>query len=218
MRKISLWISKLFKHPTWSAVIAGLILSSFYAVYAWYTKTTLNDIYIDALKILDLNVKLYFIFSVFGAVLTFQLIIKQFKRRRDLILDEPIGNYSFIELCKILETEKITMRTMMMQWQNRSVPEATLLTQFINLSPIIAQGVDFQHPQGDTYVYALFCPKMVTYGLVDRIEKKISGINAEQYQLSDLGKRFIALFHKYEIREEKRKKRSFIQRIFKIDI
>lgn len=204
MKRIWSWIKTIWKDPVWSKVISVGILAIIAFVWAWYEKKTPKGIYDLIIQVLNFPIPLYFIFSAVGLLFLIRLLLKFFKKKADPLYDEQVGNYTFKELCQVLQKEKIEGQTVIMEWNREKPIDADLLSQFITFAPTLNQGVTFEQPRDSGYMYALFCPKMMTYGLVDKIAAKHhSGIDMEIYQLSELGKRFLALWDKHCLRVDK---------------
>jgi uncharacterized membrane protein len=202
MKKIISWVKGVWKDPVWSKVISVGILALIATIWAWYEKKPPSELYQMLLSFLNFSTPLYLILSLIGLVILVRLLVRYFRKNADPLYSEMVGDYTFNELCKILLREKIEMQTVLMEWNRVQPMDATLLTQFIEFAPIMSQGVTFEFPHGDSgYLYALFCPKMMTYGLVDKLSTKHhSGIDMEVYQLSDLGRKFIALWNRHTLK------------------
>lgn len=202
MKKIIQVIKSIWKGQVTSALIAAGILSLLGIIWAWYKKKTPTDIYNLSLKLLNFSIPLYLVLLIIFLLAVYLTIKRSIKRKNDLLYNESVGNYTFRELCQVLQSEKIETQTILMEWNKEEPINADLLSQFMVFAPVLSQGVTFEHPHGDSgYLYALFAPKMETYGLVDKISAKHhSGIDMEVYQLSELGKKFIALVNKHKLK------------------
>lgn len=205
MKRFFGWLKDVWKDPVWSKVISVGIIGLIAFVWAWYEKKSPKEIYQLLLTILNFPIPLYFLLSIAGVFFLVRRSIKYFKKKSDPLYDEQVGNYTFKELCQVLQKEKIEMQTILMEWNRQKPIDANLLSQFIAFAPTLNQGVTFEFPHDDSgYTYALFCPKMMTYGLVDKLPAKHhSDIDMEVYQLSELGKRFLALWDKHLLKVDK---------------
>lgn len=127
------------------------------------------------------------------------------KAKYDLIWNEQLGNYKFKELFGILERQNLPLRTRLMEWQQSQPPDRNLLDLFYLFSTAINSGVTLDYPSDDGgYLFGIFCPKMMSYGLVDKIETKNEQLNLMEvkYQTSELGYKFFSLLEKIDFRSQ----------------
>ncbi len=198
MNKLRLWIKAIWKDPVWSKVISAIIIAAGIGLWALITKRKPHDLYEVFLRILNWSIPLYVILSLIGLVFLYRIISKRLKKKPDPLYSEMIGHYTFSELVQILENEKTLMNPILPALRGSEPIEANLIQQLMLYRRELNMGVTFELPHGSNYLYADFCPKMMTYGLIDKIPgKHDSGIDMETYQLSELGKKFISLWERH---------------------
>ncbi len=207
MRKIWSKILIIWKDPVWSKVIAtGLIFIIAY-IWAKFSKFSLADIWDYVIVILSIKVPIYFILSIIGLVYIIILIIRFFKPK-DNIGNEPMGNFTFKELYLILQNQNLPFGTHSMSFSGTPPPQDDLLTLFHLYMPYLNSGVTIERPHDDGgYLYGILCPKLIGYGLVDKIEVKNNELNIIEiiYKSSELGKKFYSFVEKMIHLNPKRK-------------
>lgn len=198
-------ISEICKHPVWSKVIAFGIISLIAALWSSYSKYTLKQIYDFLIGGLSYKVPLFFFLSLVGGYFLIKLLIRLFKRKIDPIWEEQVGNYTFRELYGILMKQNFLVGTEGMAYSNIKPPEENLLVLFDIYSTHLNKGVTMDDVLGDGgYLYGALAPKLVGYGLVEKIEVKNPDLDAIdiKYQMSELGYKFYALLEKLSLKHE----------------
>jgi hypothetical protein len=110
--KIKDFILKIWRDPVWSKLIAGAIAAIVLFIYAQVNSYTFKDLYGLIINVLTFNIPVFLVFSIIGSLYLFIFFKKLlFKKSRDPIWDEEIGNFSFEELYKIMQRQEIPART-----------------------------------------------------------------------------------------------------------
>jgi hypothetical protein len=207
---------KIWKDPVWSKVISAGIIAFIAIVWAKITNHTWSEIYDFIINVLSLQMPVYIFLSTIGFYFIVKLCIKLFKKKRDPLWDEQMGNYTFKELYNILITETFPVSTMGMQMSGRPAPTDDLLMLFRMYYTYLNKGIDFDsniHDGG--YLYGVLASKLVGYGLVEAYQKPLRDLPDQTqvaYKTSELGHRFHASLEKVilpqKIKEYKEKIKS----------
>jgi hypothetical protein len=116
MNRFWTWFKIVWKDPVWSKVISVGILALIALLWAWYQKKTPKEMYDLVISFLNFPIPLYLILSTIGLLFLIRLLVKFFKTKEDPLYSEPVGNYTFKELCQVLQKEKIEGQTVIMEW------------------------------------------------------------------------------------------------------
>ena len=198
MKEIWSKILIIWKDPVWSKVIAAGLIFIIAFIWARFSKYSITDIWNYAVKLLSFRLPIYFILSIVGLAYIIIFFIKFFKRK-DYIGNEPMGNFTFKQLYLILQNQNLQVGTLSMNFSGTPPPQENLLILFQLYISYMNTGVTIESHIGDGgYLYAILCPKLISYGLVDKIEIKNSELNIIEikYQTSELGKKFYSFIEK----------------------
>jgi hypothetical protein len=191
---------KFWQDPVWSKVISAGIIAIIAIIWAKITNHTWTEIYNFVLSILSFNLPVYLFLSVIAFYFIVKTFIKLFKKKKDPIWDEQMGNYTFKELYNILIAETFPIRTVGMKLSGMDAPSDNLLILFKVYYIYLNKGVDFDTNINDWgYLYNVLAPKLLGYGLVDAYQKPINNLPDETevaYKTSDLGHKFYAYLEK----------------------
>ncbi len=207
MRKFWNKILIVWKDPVWSKVIATGIIVLIGIIWAKYSRFTLDDTLNLVISILSFKVPIYLILSLVGLIYIIIMIIKYFRNRTD-IGSEPMGNFTFKELYKILQNQNLPVGTVGMGFSGQQPPQQDLLYLFLMYITYLNVGVTIESPRDDGgYLYGVLCPKLIGYGIVDKIETKNEKIDIVEikYETSELGKKFYSYVEKITHLNPKRK-------------
>jgi hypothetical protein len=197
---------KIWKDPVWSKVISAGIIALIAVIWAKITNHSWAEIYEFIIKVLSFQLPVYIFLSVIGLYFIVKLCIKLFKKRKDPLWDEQMGNYTFKELYNILITETFPVTTMGMQMSGRAAPNDDLLMLFRMYYTYLNKGIDFDdNIQDGGYLYGVLAPKLVGYGLVEAFEKPLRDLPDQTevaYKTSELGHRFHASLEKVILPEK----------------
>jgi hypothetical protein len=199
MKKTKEVILRIWKDPVWSKVISAAIIFLVATIWAKYNHYSLSDIYNFSLNVLTFELPIYFFASLIGLFFIIRYSIKFFKNRKDPIWDEQIGNYTFGELYSILQRQNLPVGTVGMGWSGQKPPDDDLLTLFHRYSSFLSKGITLEDQLDDGgYLYGVLSPKLVGYGIVEKIETKNLQLDLMdiKYQTSELGHKFFALLEK----------------------
>lgn len=199
MKKFLEAILKIWKDPVWSKVISAAFIFIFATIWAKYNHYSFKDIYIFTVKLFAFELPVYFFASLVGLFFLIKFSIKFFRRNKDPIWDEQIGNYTFRELYSILQSQNLPVGTRGMSWSGQKPPNDDLLTLFRLYSPLLNKGITLEDRLDDGgYLYGVLSPKLVGYGIVEKIETKNLRIDVmdTKYQTSELGHKFFSLIEK----------------------
>jgi hypothetical protein len=198
-KKIEEAVLKIWKDPVWSKVISAGIILLIATLWAKYNNYSSQQIYNFVIFILSYKFPVFVFLSIVGAYFLIKLVIRLFKRKIDPIWDEQVGNYKFKELYKILSSQNLPVGTNGMGWSGQKPPEEDLLTMFHTYSTFFNKGINLDDDYQDGgYLYGVLAPKLVGYGLLDKIETKNLQIDFMdiKYQTSEVGQKFFALLEK----------------------
>lgn len=199
LKKLWELVLKIWKDSVWSKVISAGIIILIGTLWAKYSNYTSQQIYDFVIFILSYKLPLFVFLSIIAIYFLIKLVIKLFKRKADPIWDEQVGNYKFKELYRILANQNLPIRTVGMGYSGRKPPEDDLLNLFHMYSAFLNKGVNLDDDYGDGgYLYGVLAPKLVGYGIVDKIETKNLQIDVMdvKYQTSEVGLKFFALLEK----------------------
>jgi hypothetical protein len=159
------------------------------------------------LKFLSFEIPIYFIISVLGILHILILLNRLFKKKPDIGM-EPMGNFTFKELYQILQKQNLPVGTVGMGYSGIQPPAENLLTLFQLYVPILNAGVTLEYiSQDGGYLFGVLCPKLIGYGLVDKIETENKELHLTEvkYETSELGKKFYSFVEKVTHLNPKRK-------------
>lgn len=163
---------KIWEDSVWSNVISTGIIIAIPLGWAKITNHSWSEIYKFLISVLSFKLPLFVFLSVIALFFIGKKIIQLFKKRKDPFWDEQIGNYTFNELYNILLTETLQARTRGMAWSGRDAPSENLLSLFqiyystLNIGFGLGNNID-----DGGYLYGVFAPRLVGYGLVDEYQK-----------------------------------------------
>jgi hypothetical protein len=190
---------RIWKDPVWSAVISAGIILIIATIWTKYSKYSSQQIYDFLIFILSYKVPVFVFLSIAGIYFLTKLAIRLFNRKIDPIWDEQVGNYKFKELYKILSNQNLPIGTVGMGYSGKKPPQEDLLTMFHAYTTFFNKGIKLEDDNDDGgYLYGVLAPKLVGYGLVDKIETKNLKIDVMdvKYQTSEVGHKFFALLEK----------------------
>ncbi len=196
-----LWdtILKIWKDPVWSKVISAGIILLIATLWTKYSNYSSQQVYDFFICLLTYKLPIFVFLSIIGLYFLTKLIIRLFKKKTDPIWDEQVGNYKFKELYQILQNQNYPIGTNGMNWSGQKPPEDDLLTMFHTFITFFNRGLNLDDNLEDGgYLYGILAPKLVGYGLVDKIETKNLQIDVMdiKYQTSEVGHKFFALLEK----------------------
>ena len=209
LNKLKTWIIAVWKDPVLSKVISAIIIASGITIWAKVERKSIHDIYNLVINGLSFKIPIYFVLSLFGIILIYQLLKKYFSKKTDPLQNEKIGHFTFTGLFNILVDSRIDYGTRGMEWSGQKAPEDNLLSQFDKYSPILNRGVDMDsHLEDSGYIFGVLCPNLLRYGLVTKVDTFDTDIkmNLVKYHTSDDGYKFLALLEKYHFNYNRRKK------------
>ena len=192
-------VLKTWKDPVWSKVISAGIILLIATLWAKYSNYSAKQIYNFIISFLTYKLPIFVFLSLISLYFLTKLVIRLFKKKTDPIWDEQVGNYTFKELYQILSSQNLPVSTIGMGWAGRKPPEDDLLTLFHINSIFFNRGLKLDNDFGDGgYLYGVLAPKLVGYGLIDKIETKNLKIDVMdvKYQTSEMGHKFFALLEK----------------------
>ncbi len=194
--------SKIWKDAVWSKVISTGIIALIALTWAKITNHTWAEIYGFIISALSFKLPVYLFLSVIGLY----FIVKLFKKRKDPLWDEQIGNYTFKDLYNILLTETFPVKTVGMQMSGMPAPTDSLLFLFRIYYTYLNKGIDFEDNINDgSYLYSVLAPRLVGYGLVEVYQKPLSDLPDQMetaYKTSELGHKFHASLEKVRLPEK----------------
>jgi hypothetical protein len=196
-----LWdiILKIWKDPVLSKVISVGIIVLIATLWTKYSNYSSQQVYDFSICILKYKLPIFVFLSIIGLYFLTKLIIRLFKKKTDPIWDEQVGNYKFKEMYQILQNQNYPIETNGMNWSGQKPPEDDLLTMFHTFITFFNRGLNLDDNLEDGgYLYGILAPKLVGYGLVDKIESKNLQIDVMdiKYQTSEVGHKFFALLEK----------------------
>ncbi len=197
---------KIWDNAVWSKVISAGIIAAIAVVWAKITNHTWGQIYDFIIKVLSFQLPVFVFLSVFGIFFIVKFSIKFFKKKKDPLWDEQMGNYNFKELYNILITETFPVTTMGMEMSGRPAPIEDLLILFRTYYTYLNKGVDFDDNIDDGgYLYNVLAPKFVGYGLVEIYQKPLNDLPERSevaYKTSELGHKFHSSLEKVILPEK----------------
>jgi hypothetical protein len=199
LNKIWESIIRIWKDPVWSKVISVGIILLITTIWTKYSKYSSQQVYDFLISILTYKLPIFVFLSIAGLYFLTKILIRLFKKKTDPIWDEQVGNYKFKELYQILQNQNYPIRTNGMSWSGQKPPEEDLLTMFHTSSTFFNRGLNLEDDLKDGgYLYGILAPKLVGYGLLDKIETKNLQIDVMEikYQTSEIGHKFYALIEK----------------------
>ena len=197
-KKIWKKIIEIWKDPVWSKVISTAIIFIIVTIWAKYSNYTNEQVYNFFILILIYKIPVFLFLSLIGLYFISKAVIKLLEKKNDPIWNEQIGNYTFEELYKILSSQNYPVGTVGMGYSRINPPENDLMSMFHAFSPILNRGIGMDYEADEGYLYGVLPPKLVSYGLVDKIEIKNLEIDVMdiKYQTSENGYKFFALLEK----------------------
>lgn len=197
-KKIWKKIIEIWKDPVWSKVISTAIIFIIVTIWAKYSNYTNEQVYNFFILILIYKIPVFLFLSLIGLYFISKAVIKLLEKKNDPIWNEQIGNYTFEELYKILSSQNYPVGTVGMGYSRINPPENDLMSMFHAFSPILNRGIGMDYEADEGYLYGVLSPKLVSYGLVDKIEIKNLEIDVMdiKYQTSENGYKFFALLEK----------------------
>ena len=216
MKKAKEIFLTIWKDPVWSKVISVGILGLIALVGAKLTHHSWNEIYLFIIAVLSFKVPLYVVLSTIALILAILMIVRFFKNRRDPFWDQPIGNYTFKELYNILLTQTMPVATTGMKISGQPAPPDNLLHLFRVYYTFLNKGMGIEdNIQDGGYLYSVFAPRMVGFGLVeiyDKPDNNLPDVTDPAYRTSPLGHKFHAALDKLilanDLKELKKKKKQ----------
>jgi hypothetical protein len=212
MKKIKEIVLKIWKDPVWSKVISAGILGLIALLWAKLTHHSWNEIYLLIINVLSFKVPIFVTLSVIAVILAVLKGIQYFRRRKDPFWDEPMGNYTFKELYNILLTQRMPATTVGMQISGRAAPNEDLLFLLRLYHIYLNKGIGIaDNIQDGGYLYSIFAPLMVGYGLVevyDKPDDQLPEVTDPAYRTSALGYKFHASLNKLILADDMKKLRG----------
>ena len=214
-QKIKEGFLKIWKDPVWSKVISAGIIVLIAISWAKITNYSWKEMYDFVINVLSFKLSIYVFLSLVAFYFIVKVCIRLFRKWKDPFWDEQMGNYTFKELYNILLTETLPVTTTKMEWSAMPPPPDDLLTLFRVYYSYLNKGVDFDDNLDDgSYLYSVFAPRMVGFGLVDVYQKPLNDLpdrTEVAYKTSELGHKFHASIDKVilaeKIKELKSKKK-----------
>jgi hypothetical protein len=199
-RKIKEVFFKIWRDPVWSKVISVGILALIGITYAKITNHSWNEIYDLIITNLSFKIPLFVFLSIIALYFIIKKLIQLFRKRKSSFWNEQIGNYTFKELYNILLTETLPIQTQGMKMSGRPAPTHDLLTLFRIYYSQLNKGFGIYDNLDDGgYLYAVFAPRLVGFGLVDEYQKPDENLPDRTdvaYKTSILGHKFHASLDK----------------------
>ncbi|AEA45342.1 hypothetical protein [Fluviicola taffensis] len=192
-------IVKVWKDPVWSKVISAGIILLVATLWTKYSNYSAQEVYTFIVSCLKYELPVFVFLSIIGLFFLTKWLIRFFKRNKHPIWDEQVGNYKFGELYHILLNQNLPFGTNGMNWSGQEPPQEDLLNMFHVYSPFFNKGVTLNDELNDGgYLYGVLAPKLVGYGLLEKIETKNLQIDVMdiKYQTSEVGYKFYALLEK----------------------
>ena len=199
MKKIISFLMRIWRDPVWSSVIAATFVILGTAIFAFIKNLSVIDLYNMFLQLLNVKIPLFVILSILGALFLIRFLLRFFKTKSNSVWKEKIGDYTFDELYRILQNQNLPVQTRGMEWSKKDAPQEDLLTLFRLYKVYINKGVTSDLPLDDGgYLYGVLCPKLISYGIVEKIDYKDSrtGLDQVKYQTTELGNKFYRLIEK----------------------
>jgi len=193
------FIEKIWKNTVWSKLISTGLIVLIGAIWTNYSSYSLNDIYNYFINVLTYKIPAFAFLSIIGIYFIVKFLIKLFRKKTDPIWDEQCGNYKFRELYEILSNQNYEVGTKEMELSGHKAPTADLLMMFYHYSPVFNKGLNMRQDTGDGgYLYGILAPKLVGYGLVNKLESKNLEIDFMdiKYETSEVGHKFFGLIEK----------------------
>ena len=196
---------KIWHDPVLSKVIASLIIIIGVTIIAIIKKITISDIGLYLLSFLNFQIPIYIILSLIGLLYLIKLAVHFYTNKHSSYWNEKIGDYTFKDLYQILRSQTLPLTTNAMQWMGRQAPKDDLLVQFYIYKMYLNMGVSLDLDTGDGgYLYGILCPKLVSYGLVERIDYKDTRTEMDliKYQTTENGNKFYVTLEKLLVLKE----------------
>lgn len=105
LKKLKEGALKIWKDPVWSKVISTGIIAFIAIAWAKITNHSWKEIYDLLLGMLSFKFPVYLFLLIVASYFIVKLCIRLFRKQKDPLWDEHIGNYTFKELHNILLTE-----------------------------------------------------------------------------------------------------------------
>lgn len=199
-----IWIitTKIWNDPVISKIIAALIIAIAPTIWAIIKQYSIPNFY---KYLLSLKIPVYIILLSFLIV---QLIIKwiiPLLRNKKTFWKEEIGDFTFEELYNILRNQNLPIQTNGMRMFGKPAPQENLLIQFCLHKIFLNMGVTMEMKIDDGgYLYGVLCPKMIDFGLVEKIEYKDKNTDTDliKYQITGMGNKFYRLIEKHGLLSE----------------
>ena len=134
---------------------------------------------------------------IFAAILLIFLFIKVRKHFFDNDKNSKIGEYSFKQLERILQSEHISKSNSALIRNDFS--QFSLLEIFIACHSRLAAGINIE---SDLFLYHDVCPRLHLFGLMDREDQKFENpdLITHHYTINEIGKKFWAILKKLSIK------------------
>lgn len=193
------FIKKIWKDSVWSKIISAGLILLIATIWTKYSQYSIENIYDFLISGLTYKAPVFIFLSAFGAYFIINFFLKLLRKKPDPIWDEQVGNYKFKELYKILSNQNYPVGTVGMEHSGIKPPNQDLLKLFHAYSPMLNRGIDLDSHLGDGgYLYGVLAPKLVGYGLVNKLESKNLEINVMdiKYETSEVGHKFFSLIEK----------------------
>jgi hypothetical protein len=191
---------KIWRDPVWSKVIAAGILGAIALLWAKLTNHSWKEIYYFIISSLSFKLPVFLFLSVFALYFIIAKCIQLLKKRKDAFWNEQMGNYTFKELYNILLTTTMPVSTNGMKVTGRQAPNDNFLLLFRVYYTALNTGVGIEDNMQDSgYLYSVFAPQMVGFGLVEVYQKpdnNLPEVSDNAYRTSELGHRFHASLNK----------------------
>jgi hypothetical protein len=208
MKKIIDGFFTIWKDPVWSKVISAAIIGAAIVIWAKISNYSWLQIYYFILKGLSYQIPIWLFLSVIGLYFIIKLCIALFRKRKNPLLDEQMGNYTFKELYNILLTETLPVPTIGMEMAGTQAPTDNLLILFRLNYLYLNTGVSFEDHIGDGgYLHGVLAPKLIGYGLVEAYQKPMNDLPERThvaYKTSEIGHKFYASLEKLILPEKEK--------------
>jgi hypothetical protein len=212
IQKLKEGFLKIWKDPVWSKVISAIIIALIAISWAKITNHSWKEIYDFVINVLSFKLPIYLFLSIIAFYFIVKLCIRLFRKRKDPLWDEQMGNYTFKELHNILLTETFPVTTMRMQMSGMPAPTDDLLMLFRIYYTYLNKGVDFDDNIDDgSYLYSVLAPRLVGFGLVDAYQKPLNNLPERTevaYKTSELGHKLHASLDKVILAEKMKELKS----------
>ena len=197
---------KIWNDNVWSNLIAAIIFAAVALTWAKITNHSWGDIYNFSVTILTFKLPIYFFLSLTGFYFIIKKCIQFFKKHKDPLWDEQMGNYTFKQLYNIMLTEKMPIQTQGMKMSGHGPLTDDFLLLFRVYYTLLNSGVGLDQSMKDGgYLYNYFAPRMVGFGLVEGYQKpddNLPGVSDIAYKTSELGHKFHSSLDKIILAEK----------------